>query len=187
MRWTRCTVRLQKPMLGYWVTAVAAARRWRLFFLDSYPHYVTKGQLVFSASSTAAPPGCRCDCNPAGRATPVLIKTGEGTRRIAVVQSGVLFSWRQPDFFFFFSFWPDFFPFFLLRVISYACVATLLRGNTGQLWSAASFFTAGSQSENKVSAHCQPALHWCMTVHFPCTRYRELFQPHYLWQQLRGV
>lgn len=115
MRWTRCTVRLQKPMLGYWVTAVAAARRWRLFFLDSYPHYVTKGQLVFSASSTAAPPGCRCDCNPAGRATPVLIKTGEGTRRIAVVQSGVLFSWRQPDFFFFFSFpfWPDFFSFFL--------------------------------------------------------------------------
>lgn len=96
MWWTGCTRRLQKHILGFWVTVMAAARRCWLFFLDSHPRHVTKGQVVFSASSTAASPGCRCVCNPAGTATPVLIKTVEGTRRTAVVQSGALFSWRQP-------------------------------------------------------------------------------------------
>lgn len=178
MWWTGCTRRPQKHILGLWVTVMAAARRCWLFFLDSHPRHVTKGQVVFSAFSTAASPGCRCVCNPAGTATPVLIKTVQGTRRIAVVQSGALFSWRQPDFFL---------PFFCYesyhtRVLPHCCVGT--QGNC-EVWPL--FFTPGSQPENKVSAHCQPALHWCMTVHFPCARYREVFQQHYLRQQLRGV
>lgn len=85
-------------MLGFWVTATEESGM-KAVFLDSYPHHVTKGQLVISASSTAASPGCRCVCNPAGRATPVLIKTGEGTIRMAVVQSDAIFSWRQTHFF----------------------------------------------------------------------------------------
>lgn len=114
MWWTGCTRRLQKHILGFWVTVMAAARRCWLFFLDSHPRHVTKGQVVFSASSTAASPGCRCVCNPAGTATPVLIKTVEGTRRTAVVQSGALFSWRQPDF-------PPLFFFATSHIIPVCC------------------------------------------------------------------
>lgn len=128
MWWTGCTRRLQKHMLGFWVTLMAAARRCWLFFLDSHPRHVTKGQVVFSVSSTAASPGCRCVCNPAGTATPVLIKTVEGTRRTAVVQSGALFSWRQPDFF-----RPLFFCYesYHTRVVPHCCVGT--QGNC-EVW-----------------------------------------------------
>lgn len=104
-------IRLQKHILWFLVRAMAEARRWWLFFLDSHPSHVTKGQVVFSASSTAAPPGCRCACNPAGTTIPV--KSVEGTGRNAAVFLLVppfvfllnreLFSWRQPFFFFFFN------------------------------------------------------------------------------------
>lgn len=132
--------------------AKAAARR-RLFFLDSYAHRVTKGQLVFSASSTAASPGCRCVSNPAGAATPVPIKTGEGTTRIAVVQS-------ERDVF---LETPHIIP----VVLPHCCLGT--QGNY-EVCPLYFFLTPGSQPENKVSAQCQPALCWCMTVHFPCAQ-----------------
>lgn len=155
MWWTGCTET---------VSVMAAARTWwlGLFFHDSHPHHVTKGQVVFSASSTAASPGCRCVCNIARTAPPVLTETVGETRRIAVVQSGALFSWRQPDFFFCYKSYHT-------RVLPHCCVGT--QGNW-EVWPLF-FFTQGSQSDNKVSAHSQPALHWCMTVHFPCARYRE--------------
>lgn len=140
-------------MLGFWVLVMAAVRRWRLFFLDSYPRHVTKGQLVFSASTTAASPGCRCVCNPSGTATPVLIKAGEGTRRIAVVQSGAI-SWKWPDLFFLFD--QIFFSLFFFchesyhtRVLPHCCVGT--QGNY-EVWPLF-FFLLQAVSQRTKSLH----------------------------------
>lgn len=54
----------------------------------------------------------------------------------------------------------------------------------GQLWSVASFYSRQSARENKVSAHCQHSTGaWQSISSLPD---RNVFQLHYLWQQLRN-
>lgn len=58
-------------------------------------------------------------------------------------------------------------------------------GYMGQLWSVASFYTRQSSRENKVSAHCQHSTGaWQSISSVPG---RNVFQQHYLWQQLRNI
>lgn len=58
-------------------------------------------------------------------------------------------------------------------------------GYMGQLWSVASFYTRQSARENKVSAHCQHSTGaWQSISSVPG---RNVFQEHYLWQQLRNT
>lgn len=133
-------------MLGFWVAATAASSREMkaVLFLDSRPRHVTKGQPVFSASFTAASPGCRCVCNQAGAATPAPIKTVEGTRRIALVQSGIFLQTTM---------------FFFLECTNHVISLVLPRCCTGQLRSVRPlfFFFHCRQSAREQSLRSLPA------------------------------